>query len=309
MSVDVVFLMGPSAAGKTEVGLRLADAVPEVDLISVDSVMVYRGLDIGAAKPPAEALARHPHQLINIRDVAEPYSAAEFFKDALRQVAASQAAKRIPVLVGGSMLYFKLLRDGLAQIPPTDKRVQTAVEGFARAYGWPEVHKALQKLDPGAYARLTPNDSRRLRRAAEIALSTTDTQSGWWQRPHHSGLGGRLLPFALAPAERSTLHSRIAMRFRAMLAQGLVEETKQQLYSRTDLSEELPALKAVGYRQVLACLKGELDWPSLEPKAIAATRQMAKRQLTWLRSWQNLLWLPENPGRAMQVIARQITKI
>lgn len=308
MSTGVVCLMGPSAAGKTEVGLRLADAVPEVDLISVDSVMVYRRLDIGTAKPAAEVLARYPHQLINIRDVAEPYSVAEFFKDALRQVAASCAAGRVPVLVGGSMLYFKVLRDGLAQIPPTAKWVQAAVESFARTYGWPEVHQALQKLDPEAHARLTPNDSQRLRRAAEIALGTTDTQSDWWQRPHQPGLEGRLMPFALAPAERNTLYNRIAVRFRAMLAQGLIEETRQQLYDRTDLSKELPAFKAVGYRQVLACLNGELDWPSLESKAIAATRQMAKRQLTWLRSWRNLVWLPENLDRAMQAIAQQIVK-
>lgn len=285
--------------------MRLAEAVPAVDLISVDSVMVYKGLDVGTAKPSAEMLSRWPHALINIRDPADPYSVADFLADAKKEVAASRAVNRIPVLVGGSMLYCKALRDGLSPLPPAHAETRTKIEAYANQHGWPAVHAKLLNLDPKTAGRLSPNDSQRLQRAMEVYMVTGRTLSDWWSETPLPGLETPMLSFVLAPKERKVLHTRIASRFRTMLAQGLIEEARK-LYERADLHDGLPALRAVGYRQVCACIKGDIQWSQLEEKAVAATRQMAKRQLTWLRRWDELIWFPESVDDALAVVLRHL---
>lgn len=296
-----ILIAGPSAAGKTALALRLAETVPDVDLISVDSAMVYRGLDIGTAKPSPELLARFPHALVDIRDPLEPYSVGEFFADAKAQVAASHVANRTPVLVGGTMLYFKALRCGLSPLPPAHEQTRDKILTLAKAVGWPGVHEKLATIDPISAKRLSPNDAQRLQRALEVYMVTGRTLSSWWQAPPLPGLGGPLLFFALAPKSRARLHARIAERFKHMLAQGLIEEARK-LCERPDLHDRLPALRVVGYRQVQDCLTGRSDWADLHAKILAATRQLAKQQLTWLKRWDDLIWLPEDLDAALATI-------
>lgn len=298
--------MGPSAAGKTELALRLADTLPAVDLISVDSAMVYRGFDVGTAKPAPHLLRRYPHALVDIKDPTEPYSVADFLVDAKAKVQAARELGRIPVLVGGSMLYFKALRDGLSSLPSACARMRAEITALADAAGWPAVHAALAEVDPEAAARLSPNDAQRVQRALEVYRITGRTLGSWWRSADLlSGVDGPILTFALAPKERAVLHARIAERFHAMLAQGLVAEIRR-LRANPALHGALPALRAVGYRQVWACLEGELDWSELEARTLAATRQIAKRQLSWLRRWYELTWLPEKIEAALTVILRHI---
>lgn len=304
-SGPTILLMGPTAAGKTSLAIKLAKTAPEVDLISVDSAMVYRGLDIGTAKPSPKIRARYPHQLIDIRSPTEPYSVGEFLSDAKHQVAASHRGGRVPVLVGGSMLYFKALLNGLAPLPPADTKMRSSIKQFAELHGWPAVHKRLQKIDPKTAVRLHPQDAQRLNRAVEVYLSTGASLSEWWDQPAVSGLSGLVHSFILSPQKRCVLHQRIAKRFSLMLEEGLVAEVKR-LSNEHHLSDALPASRLVGYRQVLSCLKGIAPWSELEFRAIVATRQMAKRQMTWLRSFSQSSWLPEDPDQALVELIRAI---
>jgi len=283
-------LLGPTASGKTALALALCEHYP-CEIISVDSALVYRGMDIGTAKPSAAELARVPHHLIDIRDPAEAYSAAEFSRDAAQLMSEISARGRIPLLVGGSMLYFKVLRDGIAPMPVADAAVREQIASEAQRLGWPALHAELARVDARAAANIHPNHSQRIQRALEV-FRLTGTAISELQQDNDPGTSShQLLSFSLAPVDRQVLHQRIAERFRQMLAAGLVDEV-EKLYRRGDLHTELPSIRAVGYRQVWAYLAGEIDFATMTEHGIAATRQLAKRQLTWLRGWPELFALP-----------------
>lgn len=298
---QAICLMGPTAAGKTALAMALVEQ-GGCEIISVDSGMIYRGMDIGTAKPSAEELTRAPHRLIDIRDPAEAYSAAEFRTDALHAMAEITAAGRTPLLVGGTMLYFKVLRDGLAPLPDADQAVRARLEAEAAEQGWPALHARLAEVDPAAAARIPPMDSQRLQRALEVWELTGKSLSQW----HAEQAEPEPLPYdmhwlAIAPPERAELHRRIALRFDQMLAQGLIDEVAA-LRARTDLHLGLPSMRSVGYRQIWAYLDGQCDRDALRDRGIAATRQLAKRQLTWLRSFGALDWLdPADPDLLSRV--------
>lgn len=294
-----IFLMGPTAAGKTDLALELARVLP-CDLISVDSALVYRGMDIGTAKPERDVLDAFPHALIDIRDPAESYSAAEFRTDALAAMAESAARGRIPLLVGGTMLYYKALLEGLADMPSADPAIRAELEARAAAEGWEVLHRELAVVDPESAARIHPNDPQRLTRALEVyrlsGMSMTEHRLRQAAGNPDAGTSGAgQLPYtvaqlAIAPAQRQVLHDRIAQRFRVMLEQGFVEEV-QALRRRSDLHAGLPSIRAVGYRQVWEYLDGDLSQDEMVERGIIATRQLAKRQFTWLRGWENVHWL------------------
>jgi tRNA dimethylallyltransferase len=284
-----IALMGPTASGKTALALELCEHLP-CEIISVDSALVYRGMDIGTAKPSAAELARVPHHLIDIRDPAEPYSAADFRRDALPLMDDISARGKIPLLVGGTMLYFKVLREGIADMPPATPELRAEIAEQALRLGWPAMHAELARVDPMAAAQIHPNHSQRISRALEVFRSTGMPMSHLQRMAVDQPLAHRLVQFALAPADRALLHQRIAERFALMLEQGFVREV-EVLYRRGDLHIDLPAIRAVGYRQVWEYLAGQGDYQQMIEKAIAATRQLAKRQLTWLRSWPELQWL------------------
>lgn len=294
-----IFLMGPTAAGKTDLALALADALP-CELVSVDSALIYRGMDIGTAKPDRATLARYPHRLIDIRDPAESYSAAEFRADALAAMAEISARGRIPLLVGGTMLYFKALLEGLADMPGADPVVRAELEARAAVEGWQALHRELAEVDPESAARIHPNDPQRLIRALEVHRVSGLSMTAHRQRQaaENRGLdapGMAHLPYtvaqlAIAPVQRHVLHERIALRFRHMLEHGFIEEV-EALRLRGDLHAGLPSIRAVGYRQVWDYLDGKLNREEMTERGIIATRQLAKRQFTWLRSWADLHWL------------------
>ena len=309
-----IFLMGPTAAGKTDLALALAQALP-CELISVDSAMVYRGMDIGTAKPAPELLAVFPHHLVDIRDPSESYSAADFRHDALQAMAQITAAGRIPLLVGGTMLYFKALLDGLAEMPSADPAIRAELEALLVQEGAPALHRLLAEVDAESAARIHPNDPQRLVRALEVYRATGISMSDYRRRQQISlGRGtpeGFHIPYtvvqmAVAPLQRSLLHQRIAQRFTLMVEQGLVEEVVR-LRQRGDLHASMPAMRAVGYRQVWEYLDGTLSKPEMIERGTIATRQLAKRQFTWLRSWQHLHWLDsldrDNLSQALKYVS------
>ena len=283
--------MGPTACGKSDLAIRLAQKLADdrpVEIISVDSAMVYRGLDIGTAKPDIVERAGIPHHLIDIRDPLDPYSAADFLNDARQLVDDIVRKQRIPLLVGGTMLYFKALKDGIADLPPADDTIRRAIVEFASQNSWAAVHERLQVIDPVAAERIHPNDPQRLQRALEVyeltGQSLTTLQQAGRQR---QGLAGSICQIAIVPSDREKLHMRIASRFKEMLANGLIEEVTC-LFERGDLTASLPAIRSVGYRQVWQHLAGELSYSEMVELALVATRQLAKRQFTWLRSWKDL---------------------
>lgn len=292
--------MGPTCSGKTGAAIALVQRLP-FEIINVDSALVYRGLDIGAARPSPEELAQAPHRLLGFLDPTEPYSAARFREDALAEIADIHAAGKIPLLVGGTMLYFKALQQGLANMPAANPELRAEMEAVAEEKGWPELHRQLAEVDPEAAARLKPNDGQRIQRALEVFRLTGQSLSDLHRQQRSVALSdsadGDSVPFpyntksfALAPASRALLHERIAVRFHAMLDAGLVEEV-ERLRARGDLRRELPAIKAVGYRQVWDYLDGQYGYPEMVERGIIATRQLAKRQFTWLRGWPELEWL------------------
>ena len=287
-------IAGPTASGKTALALALRERAP-VEIISVDSAQVYVGMDIGTAKPDAATLARAPHRLIDIRDPAIPYSAAEFIVDARREMAAIVAAGRIPLLVGGTMLYFHLLIEGMAKLPAADPELRAELAATAARHGWPHLHAELARVDPETAAQLHPLHSQRIQRALEVFRATGQPLSRLL-RAQQDGQGVApiatdydMTMVALLPPSRDVLHQRIAQRFETMLETGLVAEVRA-LYARGDLNPDLPSMRAAGYRQVWAHLEGECDAVTMAAQGIAATRQLAKRQLTWLRG-------PRSPAR------------
>jgi tRNA dimethylallyltransferase len=285
-----IALMGPTAAGKTDLAIALHERI-NADIISVDSALIYRGMDIGTAKPTAEELRRASHRLIDICDPAESYSAADFSRDARAAIEEIVAAGRTPLLVGGTMLYFKALLEGLSPMPPSDPAIRGAIEAEAQTLGWPALHAQLAEVDPVCAARLHPNHSQRICRALEVYRISGKPMSAW-QAGESNGLldSYRWIQIAVAPQERTVLHQRIARRFDKMLELGFIEEV-EALYRRGDLHEQMPSMRAVGYRQVWQYLAGECDRPTMRERGIAATRQLAKRQITWLRGWHDLSWI------------------
>jgi len=284
-----IFLMGPTASGKTDLAISLVERL-NCEIISVDSALVYRGMDIGTAKPDAQTLARAPHRLIDIIDPAESYSAARFRDDALREMAEITAAGRIPLLVGGTMLYYRALQQGLSQLPEGDPEIRAAIEAEAARLGWQALHERLANIDPESAARIHPNDPQRLSRALEVYELTGQPLSVLWREQERGAFPYRAVKLAVAPTDRALLHERIARRFQMMLQQGFIEEV-EALYQRGDLHPELPSIRCVGYRQVWSFLAGEWDRETMVERGIIATRQLAKRQFTWLRSEAQLAWL------------------
>jgi tRNA dimethylallyltransferase len=279
--------MGPTASGKTGIAVDLVQKAP-FEIISVDSAQVYRGLDIGAGKPSAEILKKAPHRLINIRDPIDAYSAADFRNDALKEIAEVQSKGKTPLLVGGTMLYFKALRDGLAAMPAANEDVRNKILDMGNTVGWQAVHDRLAEVDPESAARIHPNDPQRLQRALEIyELSGKPMTAIHQESKMQEELPFDLKFIAIIPEQRANLHKKIAERFNQMLEHGFIDEVKQ-LYDRGDLNPSLPAIRSVGYRQIWAFLEGAYDQNTMQEKVLAATRQLAKRQLTWLRSWPDL---------------------
>jgi tRNA dimethylallyltransferase len=287
-----IFLMGPTAAGKTALAIALAEHY-SCEIISVDSALVYRGMDIGTAKPDAETLKRAPHRLIDMLDPAEPYSAARFRDDALAEMADITRRGKVPLLVGGTMMYFKFLRDGAADLPQADESVRQRLLAQAEDIGWPAMHARLAKVDPEAARRLEPMDSQRIQRALEVYEVSGKTLTQHWQEQNHQPLPYHVVNLAVCPPERKQLHQRIAERFKLMLAEGFLEEVRQ-LHQRGDLDVSMPSVRAVGYRQAWDYLEGQCDYDDMVERGIIATRQLAKRQITWLRSWPDLHWLDTN---------------
>ena len=296
-----IFLMGPTASGKTALACALAERFP-LGLVSVDSALVYRGLDIGAAKPDAPTLQRHPHALIDIRDPSQPYSAAMFREDALAAMARIAGEGKIPLLVGGTGLYFRALQQGLSEMPQADPGLRARLHGQALQLGWPALHARLAARDPAAAARIRPNDAQRIQRALEVLETGGRPISELQQNRGVARFPWRVLKLALVPADRDGLRRRIAQRFDAMLAAGFLDEVRR-LRARGDLHPELPALRAVGYRQAWQHLDGATDAHGFRERAISATRQLAKRQLTWLRGEHAARVLDPGRGDPLQAAA------
>ncbi|NIP71580.1 MAG: tRNA (adenosine(37)-N6)-dimethylallyltransferase MiaA [Gammaproteobacteria bacterium] len=284
--------MGPTASGKTGIAVELVKRLP-LEIVSVDSALVYREMDIGTAKPGPEVLAAAPHRLIDILDPTGAYSAARFRDDALREMHDIHDAGRVPLLVGGTMLYFRVLEQGLSELPAADPELRGRIDAEARRYGWPALHRRLGTVDPEAARRIHPNDPQRIQRALEVYETSGVPMSALLGRGPGAGLGFEPLRLALAPPERAQLHRCIIDRFHQMLDRGLVDEV-ERLRGRGDLSPELPSMRAVGYRQVWDYLEGNFGYEEMVEKAVVATRHLAKRQLTWLRSMGGVRWL--DPG-------------
>lgn len=280
--------MGPTASGKTGLALELASQVP-AEIISVDSALVYKHMNIGTAKPTAEEMAVAPHWLVDIIEPTEAYSVADFVDDTTRLISEIHGRGKLPILVGGTIMYFNALINGISPLPKSDTEIREAILSEANERGWQAMHADLETVDPVSAGRIHPNDPQRLTRALEVYRSSGKSLTHWQQKAIYR-CPYKIDQFAIAPKERAVLHDRIAQRFDLMLAQGLVDEVKA-LYERGDLHEDMPAIRAVGYRQVWQYLKGELSYAEMRDKGIIATRQLAKRQLTWLRGWPDLTWL------------------
>jgi tRNA dimethylallyltransferase len=286
---SAVFLMGPTGAGKSDLAVRLAEELP-LELISVDSALVYRGMDIGTAKPALSARARVPHHLIDIREPPEGYSVGEFALDVQRVMEEIWSRGGLPLLVGGTMMYFHALTEGIADLPEADLAVRAAIDARAAEVGWAQVHRELAEVDPHAAARIHINDPQRIQRALEVHRVTGETITKLQQSRVSVFADVNVIEFALAPLERGELHTKIELRFKAMLEAGFVDEVRR-LYERGDLSPEHPSMRAVGYRQLWRYLARQTTLDEATTEAIAATRQLAKRQLTWLRRRANARWL------------------
>lgn len=281
-----IFVMGPTASGKTDLAIEIRKHFP-VELISVDSALIYRGMDIGTAKPTTEELVQAPHRLIDIIDPSDVYSAANFREDALREMREITASGRIPLLVGGTMLYYRALQYGIADLPDANLEIRQRLDNEAKEQGWAALHRRLACVDEAAAQRIHENDAQRIQRALEVYEITGKPLTQLHQEAQYDACPYNLLKIGLLPEERSWLHERIAWRFGIMLEQGFVDEVKQ-LYGRGDLSSELPAIRSVGYRQVWDYLSDNIDFNTMQERGIVATRQLAKRQITWLRSEKDL---------------------
>jgi tRNA dimethylallyltransferase len=297
-AVDAVLLLGPTASGKSALAMELAAEIP-LEIVSVDSAQVYRGMDIGTAKPSAADRAAVPHHLIDIRDPAEPYSAADFVRDATVAIREIRKRGKLPLLVGGTMLYAKALREGLSELPSADPEVRARIEGEARELGWPALHARLAQVDPAAAARLKPNDSQRIQRALEVYETAGSPMSELIRTDTAPTL--KLSTVALLPADRTLLRDRIAQRFDAMLDAGLLEEVRT-LHARGDLHPNLPSMRSVGYRQAWRFIEDQCTFNEFREDGITATRQLAKRQMTWLRSMPNVTVIEPTSKAALSVV-------
>ncbi|ENI4130448.1 tRNA (adenosine(37)-N6)-dimethylallyltransferase MiaA [Vibrio fluvialis] len=299
-----LFLMGPTASGKTDLAIRLRQKFP-VEIISVDSALIYKGMDIGTAKPDQDELALAPHRLIDILDPSEAYSAADFRRDALREMQAIVEQGKIPLLVGGTMLYYKALLEGLSPLPAADPEIRQQIEQEAQQLGWTALHEQLRQIDPISAERIHPNDPQRLSRALEVYRISGKTLTELTQTKGEA-LPFRVKQFAIAPKERAELHRRIELRFEKMVEAGFEDEVKA-LYARKDLHPDLPSIRCVGYRQMWDYLDGNCTLDEAIFRGICATRQLAKRQITWLRSWDDLTWLDsENVEQALETLSNAI---
>ena len=301
-----IFLMGPTASGKTDLAIQLRQQLP-VEVISVDSALIYRGMDIGTAKPSKAELALAPHRLINICDPAESYSAANFRTDALREMQEISAQGKIPLLVGGTMLYYKALLEGLSPLPSADEKVRSEIEAKAALVGWGGLHQELSKIDPISAQRINPNDSQRINRALEVFYLTGKTLTELTAQKGEA-LPYDILQFAIAPEKREVLHLRIEQRFHKMIELGFQQEV-EKLYRRPDLNENLPSIRCVGYRQMWEYLRGDYDHDEMVFRGICATRQLAKRQITWLRGWTSpIQWLDSlQPAQALEKVLTSVS--
>ncbi|WP_290521864.1 tRNA (adenosine(37)-N6)-dimethylallyltransferase MiaA [Aggregatibacter sp. oral taxon 458] len=301
-----IFLMGPTASGKTDLAIQLRQQLP-VEVISVDSALIYRGMDIGTAKPSKAELALAPHRLINICDPAESYSAANFRTDALREMQEISAQGKIPLLVGGTMLYYKALLEGLSPLPSADEKVRSEIEAKAALVGWGGLHQELSKIDPISAQRINPNDSQRINRALEVFYLTGKTLTELTAQKGET-LPYDILQFAIAPEQREVLHLRIEQRFHKMIELGFQQEV-EKLYRRPDLNENLPSIRCVGYRQMWEYLRGDYDHDEMVFRGICATRQLAKRQITWLRGWTSpIQWLDSlQPTQALEKVLTSVS--
>lgn len=290
-----IFLMGPTASGKTDLAIRLVEALP-CEIISVDSAMIYRGMDIGTAKPSEVELRKAPHRLIDILDPTESYSAADFRDDALREMEEITAGGKVPLLVGGTMLYYRTLQYGLSELPSADPQVRQRLEAQAEIHGWQWMHDRLADVDPTAAARIHPNDPQRLQRALEVYEITGSSMTELMAKQTQHHLPYQLFKLGLMPSDRQWLRDRAAQRFDQMLAQGLIDEVVR-LRDNPELDLSLPSMRCVGYRQVWEYLEGCYDYDAMRDKGVVATRQLAKRQITWLRSEKDIeLFDPLRPG-------------
>jgi tRNA dimethylallyltransferase len=301
-----IFLMGPTASGKTDLAIQLRQHLP-VEVISVDSALIYRGMDIGTAKPSKAELALAPHRLIDICDPAESYSAANFRTDALREMQEISAQGKIPLLVGGTMLYYKALLEGLSPLPSADEKVRSEIEAKAALIGWGGLHQELSKIDPISAQRINPNDSQRINRALEVFYLTGKTLTELTAQKGEA-LPYDILQFAIAPEQREVLHRRIEQRFHNMIELGFQQEV-EKLYRRPDLNENLPSIRCVGYRQMWEYLRGDYDHDEMVFRGICATRQLAKRQITWLRGWTSpIQWLDSlQPAQALEKVLTSVS--
>lgn len=302
--LPIICLMGPTASGKTDLAIKLCQHL-NTEIISVDSALVYKGMDIGSAKPNAEELTQAPHRLIDLIDPADSYSAADFRRDALDNIAGLHSQGKIPLLVGGTMMYFKALLEGLSPLPNADQTVRAQLEIEAHEKGWPAMHRELSTVDPVAASKINENDSQRINRALEVFRLTGKPMSEL-QKVKPEPLPFNVLQFAIAPQARATLHQRIEKRFKIMLDMGFEKEVLT-LYKRKDLHPDLPSIRCVGYRQMWDYLAGECDYDEMVFKGIAATRQLAKRQLTWLRGWQNITWLESGDEENLQRVLSSLS--
>ena len=301
-----IFLMGPTASGKTDLAIQLRQQLP-MEVISVDSALIYRGMDIGTAKPSKAELALAPHRLIDSCDPAESYSAANFRTDALREMQEISAQGKIPLLVGGTMLYYKALLEGLSPLPSADEKVRSEIEAKAALIGWDGLHQELSKIDPISAQRINPNDSQRINRALEVFYLTGKTLTELTAQKGEA-LPYDILQFAIAPEQREVLHLRIEQRFHKMIELGFQQEV-EKLYRRPDLNENLPSIRCVGYRQMWEYLRGDYDHDEMVFRGICATRQLAKRQITWLRGWTSpIQWLDSlQPAQALEKVLTSVS--
>jgi tRNA dimethylallyltransferase len=303
-SLPVIFIMGPTASGKTDLAIEVIKAIPS-EIISVDSALVYKGMDIGTAKPAAQELLQAPHRLVSFIDPLQSYSAADFRTDALAAIEQIHQQHKIPVLVGGTMLYFKALLEGISPLPEADSTIRAEIEKRAKSDGWKALHDELASVDSVSAKRIHPNDPQRINRALEVYYITGQTMT------HLSAIKGDGLPFevlqfAITPAEKPILHQRIEQRFQQMLTQGFEQEVKN-LYNRGDLHLDLPSMRCVGYRQMWEYFEGKLDYQQMIYRGVVATRQLAKRQMTWLRGWENVHWLKTGDKENLQHILTSLS--
>lgn len=303
----VVLVMGPTGAGKTDLALELADRFP-VEIVSVDSAMVYRGLDVGSSKPPPDVLARYPHHLVDILDPLQSYSAGQFVRDARYAIDDIHARGKVPLLVGGTMLYFRALRRGLAELPTADPQIRADIDAEGARVGWPAMHAALADVDPRAAAKIQPNDAQRIQRALEVFRLTGRPLSEIQAATVPPDPRLKFAAIAWVPGDRERLYAGIEARFHRMMSQGLLDEVRM-LYGRGDLHDRLPAIRSVGYRQLWEHLAGADALESAVQRAIVATRHLARRQLIWLRSEEELDWVDSLDSAATAHIQRLVASL